>query len=271
MNFISFGRYSAIKKKCFADYAVSSQVVTKFILSSQRNKYDSVVTKVAIQMCSKLGGAPWFPRCPLKNAMTIGFDLAKDTNNKNVFYACLVATMDLKEEVSFFSAVSKIEGADCSRELTINVIKALNAYETKHGTLPSTIFFYRGGVSEGDIPYVFNIELHHLTDSLNKRYTNASFEFKMAYIIVSKKINTRFFQSSGNDVKNPSPGTVIDNTVTLKERYEFFLISQSCNQGTIAPTNYNVLYDNTGLPPNRIQAWTFIQTHMYYNWYGTTR
>lgn len=203
--------------------------------------------------------------------MTIGFDLAKDTNNKNVFYACLVATMDLKELVGFYSAVSKIEGADCSRELTINVIKALNAYETKHGTLPTTIFFYRGGVSEGDIPYVFNIELHHLTDSLNKRYANASFEFKMAYIIVSKKINTRFFQSSGNDVRNPSPGTVIDNTVTLKERYEFFLISQSCNQGTIAPTNYNVLYDNTGLPPNRIQAWTFIQTHMYYNWYGTTR
>lgn len=73
----SFDRYSAIKKKCFADYAVSSQVVTKFILSSQRNKYDSVVTKVAIQMCSKLGGAPWFPRCPLKNVRHFFHDFLK--------------------------------------------------------------------------------------------------------------------------------------------------------------------------------------------------
>lgn len=222
-------------------------------------------------MCSKLGGAPWLARCPLKNACTIGFDVSKSTNNKNVFYACLVATMDLKEEVSFFSAVSKIEGPDCSKELTINVIKALNTYEAKHGTLPTIIFFYRGGVSEGDIPYVFNIELNNLTASVNKRYENQTNGYKMAYIIVSKKINTRFFQCNGHDVRNPSPGTVIDNTVTLRERYEFFLVSQNCNQGTIAPTNYNVIYDTTGLPPERIQAWTFIQTHMYYNWYGTTR
>lgn len=184
-------------------------------------------------MCSKLGGAPWQTRCPLRNTMTIGFDLVKDTNNRNVFYACLVATMDLKEDISFFSAVSKIDGPDCSRELGINFIKALNAYQEKHQRLPSTIFFYRGGVSEGDIPYVFNIELNHLTESLNKRYENYSDGYKLAYIIVSKKINTRFFQTNGNGVSNPSPGTVIDNTVTLRQRYEFFLVSQSCNQGTV--------------------------------------
>lgn len=203
--------------------------------------------------------------------MTVGFDLAKDTNNKNVSYGCLVATMDHKVEMSFFSAVSRIEGGDCSRELVINLIKALNAYEAKHGTLPTNIFFYRGGVSEGELPYVYNIELNHLTTSLNKRYETNSFGFKMAYIIVSKKINTRFFQMNGNGVSNPSPGTVVDNTVTLKQRYAFFLVSQTCNQGTINPTEYNVIYDTTELPPEKIQAWTFIQTHVYYNWYGTTR
>lgn len=272
MWFLSANSYSSIKKKCFADHAIASQVVTKHILNSPKNKYDSVVTKIAIQMCAKLGGAPWYTRCPLRNAMTIGFDVAKDSSNRNVFYGCLVATMDLKEEVSFFSVVSKIDGPDCSRDLVISFTKALNAYESKHGTLPSFIFFYRGGVSEGDILYVRDVELQHLTTTLKDRYEKHNIELKMCYIIVSKKINTRFFQrNNGSEVRNPDPGTVIDNTVTLRERYEFFLVSQKCNQGTISPTNYNIIYDTTDLAPEKIQAWTYIQAHMYFNWYGTTR
>lgn len=245
-------------------------MVTKHILN-QRNRYDSVVTKVAIQICTKLGGAPWKTRCPPSNAMTIGFDLARDTNDKNVFYACLVATMDLKQEMSFFSSVSRLEGPHCTKELMVNMVKALAAYKTKHGTYPTMIFFYRGGVGEGDIPYVLNIELNQLIETLNKGYEHDNIDFKMAYIIVSKKVNTRFWQSNGNDARNPAPGTVIDNTVTLKERYEFFLVSQNCNQGTISPTNYHVIYDTTGFAPEKLQAWTYIQTHLYFNWYGTTR
>lgn len=203
--------------------------------------------------------------------MTIGFDVAKDSSNKNVSYGCLVATMDLREDLSFYSVVSRIEGQDCSRELVINVTRALSAYQHKHGTLPINIFFYRGGVGEGDLLYVRDVELEHLKQTLHRRYENALLSLKMAYIIVSKKINTRFFQRSGHNVRNPDPGTVVDNTVTLKERYEFFLVSQKCSQATISPTNYNIIYDTTDKPPERIQAWTYIQTHLYYNWYGTTR
>lgn len=175
------------------------------------------------------------------------------------------------QTTSFFSAVSRIEGFECSTELVINVTKALNAYEEKHQTLPSIIFFYRGGVSEGDILYVRDVELNHIKTTLEKRYKAQDMELRMIYIIVSKHINTRFFLRENHNVRNPEPGTVIDNTITLKERYEFFLVSQKCNQGTISPTNYNILFDTTGLTPEKIQAWTYIQTHAYYNWYGTTR
>lgn len=54
-------------------------------------------------------------------------------------------------------------------------------------------------------------------------------------------------------------------------RYDFFLVSQSVNQGTVTPTSYNVLYDNMGLPPDKLQQLTYKQTHIYYNWAGTTR
>lgn len=211
--------------------------------------------------------------CPLGNAMTIGFDIAKDSNNRNTIYGCLVATMDLKKEIGFFSVASKVDGQDCSRELAINVFKALNAYEQKHNTLPSYIFFYRGGVGEGDIEYVNEIEKKHLESKLKERYSNRPepMELKLIFIIVSKSTNTRLFLRNGSDVRNPEPGTVVDSTITLDERYEFFLVSQRASQGTISPTNYNVIGDTSGLTPEKIQTWTYIQTHMYYNWYGTTR
>lgn len=266
-------RYAAIKKKCYFENAISSQVITKRILNSPRNRYDSIVTKVAIQMCTKLGGAPWLTPIPLRNAMTIGFDVAKDSNDRNINYGCLVATMDLKQEVSFFSAASKIEGQDCSTELKMNVFKALRQYEDKHGTLPSYIFLYRGGVGEGDLEYVNEVEKKHLEEALQKRYQSGPepMELKLVYIIVSKKTNTRLFLTRQNHITNPEPGTVVDNTITLAERYEFFLVSQRTSQGTVSPTNYNVIGDTSGLPPERIQAWTYIHAHLYYNWYGTTR
>lgn len=221
-------------------------------------------------MCVKLGGAPWRGRCPLKNTMTIGFDVAKDSTNRSISYGCLVATMDLKESPRFFSAASRIEGAESTNELVMNVIKALNQYEQNHKQLPSYIFLYRGGVSDGELAYVRDIELTQLNNALAKRYGDVS--PKLAYIVVTKRVNTRFWQrSNGSSVSNPEPGTVIDSTVTLRERYEFFLLSQKTGQGTASPTNYNIIFDTTQLEPIKIQTWTFIHTHLYYNWCGTTR
>ena len=54
-------------------------------------------------------------------------------------------------------------------------------------------------------------------------------------------------------------------------RYDFFLVSQCVNQGTVSPTNYNIIYDNMGLSADHLQWLTYKLTHMYYNWAGTVR
>lgn len=241
-------------------------MVTRHILQ-QRNRFDSVATKLAIQMCVKLGGAPWTCPTPPERAMTIGFDVAKDSKSKSKTYGCLVATMDLKEGPSFFSAVSTIEGGDCTQEFVMNVVKALNAYEGKHSTLPEIIFIYRGGVSDGELGYIRDVELTQLNAAIAKRYANAP--PKLVYIVVSKMINTRFWQK--DNCRNPEPGTVIDKTITLEERYEFFMVSQRAGQGTVSPTNYNILYDTSGIEPFGIQKRTYLHCHLYFNWCGTTR
>lgn len=160
-----------------------------------------------------------------------------------------------------------------------------------HGALPERILFFRDGVGEGQMHYVYQHEIEHLRKTLSKHYETAEKELKLAVIIVNKKINTRIFKAQGN--MNPISGTVVDDVITLPERYDFFLISQNVRQGTVAPTSYNVVHDTFGLAPgtielmpflilvlfidlfipllDKMQILTYKMCHMYYNWSGTVR
>ena len=48
-------------------------------------------------------------------------------------------------------------------------------------------------------------------------------------------------------------------------------MSQSVRQGTVNPTSYNVIRDNSGLTPDPLQKLTYKLCHLYYNWPGTVR
>ncbi|KAF6212108.1 hypothetical protein GE061_012628 [Apolygus lucorum] len=57
-------RYEAIKKKCYVDRAIPSQVVLAKNLNSKGVM--SICTKIAIQMNCKIGGSPWGCPVPFK-------------------------------------------------------------------------------------------------------------------------------------------------------------------------------------------------------------
>eukprot|EP00058_Branchiostoma_floridae_P026449 XP_002611940.1 hypothetical protein BRAFLDRAFT_91824 [Branchiostoma floridae] len=94
---------------------------------------------------------------------------------------------------------------------------------------------------------------------------------KITFIIVKKRINTRFFARAGPGLQNPPPGTIVDDEVTRPEWYDYFLVSQSVRQGTVTPCHYNVVWDTSGLKPDHIQRLTYKLCHLYYNWPGTIR
>ena len=56
------------------------------------------------------------------------------------------------------------------------------------------------------------------------RIVGIDFNPNIAFIIVSKRISTRFFQTFGRGANNPPCGTVVDNTVTQFERYVIIII-----------------------------------------------
>ena len=120
-------------------------------------------------------------------------------------------------------------------------------------------------------------------------YSEAKVEMgpRMSYIVVNRKTQTRLFHNLGN----PKPGALVDDVITKPERfvlkvyyilrllfifviysYDFFLVSNKpTRQGTVSPTSYNIIHDQCGLAPDRIQMLTYKMCHLYYNWSGTVR
>lgn len=273
-------RYSAIKRKTCVDNKVPTQVIQAKTL---RNKgLMSVATKVGIQMNSKLGFNSWYIKMPLTELMMVGYDITHDTKNKKTSYGALVASMHHTASscIYFSTAQPHHDNRGMSESLSLMMTGAVRAYRELHGgALPTKIIFYRDGVSDGQLQYVYEYELEDVRARLMDMYGKyndmrrdlgeAPISLRFAFIVVNKKVNTKFFKAS--NYQNPSPGTVVDSVVTLPERYDFMICSQHIRQGTVSPTVYNVIYDSISLPPAKLQILTFKACHLYYNWSGTVR
>ncbi|CAB4055559.1 AUB [Lepeophtheirus salmonis] len=128
-------------------------------------------------------------------------------------------------------------------------------------------------VGEGNIYQVKEDELKKVLNVF-KNFTTAQDQIPLlTYIIVCKRISTKFFSigKRQNDYGNPPPGTIIDDVVTHPEKHDFYLICQSVRQGTVNPTSYNVIHNGSKWKPDHIQRLTYKLTHLYYNWAGTIK
>lgn len=218
-------RYAAIKRLTCVNKAVPTQVIVHKTMMPKKGGMGgvmSIATKVMIQLNCKLGGAPWMIKYPIKGVMTIGFDVTHDTRDRSKSYGAFVASMDLKQVVEYFSAVSAHkDGQEMSTNITTHMAQALKSYFRRHNGLPERIFFYRDGVGDGQIEYIHTQEVIQLRDKINELYAKGGGGKtpKFTFIIVNKRLNTRIFNKQGpNRFSNPISGTIVDNTITLPER-----------------------------------------------------
>ena len=92
-----------------------------------------------------------------------------------------------------------------------------------NGKLPGRIIVYRDGVGDGQIPLVKEQEI----GEIKKIFKEQEFEPAFTYVVVSKRVNSRFFKKAPpaqGDYINPPSGSVFDDVVTLPERYDFYLV-----------------------------------------------
>ncbi|CAG7822957.1 unnamed protein product [Allacma fusca] len=262
--------YAHVKRACTLKLKAVSQCMQAKNLKSKTMV--SICLKIVVQICAKLRGEPWRVSIPISNAMIMGFDAYRCNNRDGDFAGALVSSLN-KNCTRYYSTVSFHPNKEgLSFGLSNGVINCLSAYMTQNnGDLPTKILLFRDGVGEGQIEFIIKSEVQRLELGIKEFYKalGKTHDVKLAVVVVTKRLNTRYFLESEKNWTNPKPGTVLDKSVTLPERFEFFLVSQMVRQGTVSATNYNIVYDTTGYKPDHFQQLAFKLCHLYFNWSGT--
>lgn len=162
-------------------------------------------------------------------------------------------------------------------ELADMVMERLVDWARQHrDRLPGRMLFYRDGVSESQFQSVRESEIRQLqqafdmADSVLKGVKNNSqVPFKLTFVVVGKRHNTRFFpeakiekglvsfktkERTKND--NVLPGTVVDQVITPRGTENFYLQSHMPVQGTGKSAHYSVLQNGMELTSHQLQQIT---------------
>ncbi|XP_054383729.1 piwi-like protein 1 isoform X5 [Pongo abelii] len=256
-------KYDAIKKYLCTDCPTPSQCVVARTLGKQQTVM-AIATKIALQMNCKMGGELWRVDIPLKLVMIVGIDCYHDTTAGRRSIAGFVASINEGMTRWFSRCIFQDRGQELVDGLKVCLQAALRAWNSCNEYMPSRIIVYRDGVGDGQLKTLVNYEVPQFLDCLKS--IGRGYNPRLTVIVVKKRVNARFFAQSGGRLQNPLPGTVIDVEVTRPEWYDFFIVSQAVRSGSVSPTHYNVIYDNSGLKPDHIQRLTYKLCHIYYNW-----
>ncbi|XP_045774375.1 piwi-like protein Ago3 [Maniola jurtina] len=261
-------RYSAIKRICCAENPIPSQVINARTISNSQ-KIRSITQKILLQINCKLGGTLWNISIPFKSAMIVGIDSYHEATQKKESVFSFVASYNQSMTTWYSKVVFQKRGQEIGDCCKYCIVEALKHYLRVNSQPPDRIIIYRDGVGDGQLNTIKKFEIPQMKISIKdlKEEYNPS----ITYVVVQKRINTRIFLNQGSEFANPNPGTVLDHTVTKRDWYDFLLVSQKVNQGTVTPTHYVVVYDDSPMTPDQCQRLTYKMCHLYYNWPGTVR
>ncbi|XP_071774763.1 piwi-like protein 2 [Centroberyx gerrardi] len=259
--------YSAIKKLCCVKSPIPSQAINVRTIS-QPQKLRSVAQKILLQMNSKLGGELWTVSVPLKHLMVVGVDVHHDTSKKNRSVMGFVASVNSSLTRWYSRVTFQTPTEELINGFRVCLLAALQKYYEVNHNLPEKIVVYRDGVSDGQLKMV---ELYEIPQLLKCFQTFPSYEPKLVFIVVQKRITTTLYSCATDRFGTPPPGTVLDHTLTHKDWVDFYLMAHQIRQGCGLPTHYISVYNTANLTPDHLQRLTFKMCHLYWNWPGTIR
>jgi aubergine len=150
-----------------------------------------------------------------------------DTEKKGTSVGALVCSLNKTFKKYYSEMDYHSRSTEVSNNVNSSLMNALAKYQQENKCLPERIFVYRGDVGEGQIQFVYKHELRAMWEVLKSFGPSPS---KLTFIIVSKRINTRFFTKEKYPKippRNPPSGTVVDDIVSLPECHNFYVISPS--------------------------------------------
>jgi eukaryotic translation initiation factor 2C len=114
-------------------------------------------------------------------------------------------------------------------------------------------------VLKEELPQIF--EAFKRIDPKNPRYHPT-----LSIFICGKRHNARFFPPNSEFADkngNTLPGTVVDKSVTSMLDFDFYLQAHAGLQGTVKPTHYVVIYDESSLTADLAQQGVHTVSYLY--------
>ncbi|XP_020755591.1 piwi-like protein 2 isoform X3 [Odocoileus virginianus] len=259
--------YGAIKKLCCVQTPVPSQVINVRTIG-QPTRLRSVAQKILLQINCKLGGELWGVDIPLKQLMVIGMDVYHDPSRGMRSVVGFVASINLTLTKWYSRVVFQMPHQEIVDSLKLCLVGSLKKFYEVNHCLPEKIVVYRDGVSDGQLKTVASYEIPQLQKCF-EAFEN--YHPKMVVFVVQKKISTNLYLAATENFATPSPGTVVDHTITSCEWVDFYLLAHHVRQGCGIPTHYVCVLNTANLSPDHMQRLTFKLCHMYWNWPGTIR
>lgn len=188
-------RYSAVKRICCSELPIPSQVINSKTLRNE-SKNRSIVQKIALQMNCKMGGTLWSIKIPLQKVMICGIDTYHEANHKGNAVTGFIASLNGSYTRWYSKAIIQSKKEEIGSGLTASLGLALAAYYTHNNFYPERIIVYRDGVGDGQLRYVEEFEIPQM--KMGCKQVSADYAPPLTYIVVQKRINTKFFQVSFN-------------------------------------------------------------------------
>jgi len=283
--------YDDCKRFLLTQCPIPSQVVLTQTITAGKN-LRSIINKILIQICAKVGGSPWtvnnFPLTD-KPTSVIGIDVFHRTSMKSDSLLAFCATMD-RYLSRYWSTIDQHgPGEELGKGIQTAVKNSLLAFkETNNGRFPQRLIVFRDGVSDSQRKTLKEIEVKAFLRAFDDLVQNHEMPGKPEFIFIctNKKVGCKFFAgdtAQRDGLKNPEAGTVVTEEITSAQ--DFYLISQKTTQGSASPTHYHILsyftqvgedyVENTEAVPEQmkyqIELLTYKLCYMYYNWSGSIR
>jgi eukaryotic translation initiation factor 2C len=272
--------YLRIKKSCDCRFGVVSQVLQfQQVRKGNPQYYSNVLMKVN----AKLGGTTAQAKSDAKSGfkafpgptMVIGADVSHASpGSDQASMAALTVSFD--KFGGRYAAACQTNGKRVEIITEANWGSMLGPLATQWvatvggGRVPSTVYYFRDGVSEGQFVHVMQQEVPHIKAVLTK-IQGSEWKGKITVTIASKRHHVRGFpvDNAGADKnKNPLPGVLIERDCTMPFEWDFYLYSHIALQGTARPVHYTIIHDESSHPPNVIQ--NMIYDHCYQYMRSTT-
>ena len=128
-------------------------------------------------------------------------------------------------------------------------------------------YFYRDGVSEGQLPQVMHYELSAIKRALAKLENSTEHKIPITFLVVQKRHHIRLFptDSRNSDDRNfnVQAGTIVDTEITHPTQVDFYLVSHASIQGTARPTKYRCICNENQQSEDEIEQLTYYLCHMF--------